>query len=495
MNKKLFLSLPAVALLAASLLACGSEAAPAAGTEAVPQSQDTVAETEPVDALELRKTVDDGLGTVDFGGRDFRITAYNNNTSWYVMEAETGDVVDDAVLARTRTVEERFNVKVKVVFDGAESWETSSFIKNAINANDDVQDLISFHTVESGLVATSGYYLNWYDIPHIDFSKPWWPKSNVETLTYNDVCLCAVGDMNMTAIRNIYAIFENKRLAADYDIPDLFDTVMDGKWTFDYLVSLTKDVYQDLNGNGVIDNTEDFFGFAASGSTGMDVFQWAFDNLIFQKNAKGALEFTFFNERLDNVITKMRSTFNVYQGIRTDLTDKWNYTSNMFYDGKTIFSNSNINKAIVYRDMTDDYAILPYPKYDDQQKDYHTIADGAHEVLSVPTTASDLEFIGTITEAMNAESYKTVVPAYYDVAMKVKGTRDQESVAMLDLIVDSRVFDFGYVYDGWEGSSFFFTNLVNDSTQNLASFWESKRNAVTKHYDSVLQYFEDFDNQ
>ena len=494
MNKKLFLSLPAAALLAASLLACGSEAAPTAGTEAVPQSQDTAAETEPVDALELRKTIDDGLGTVDFGGRDFRITAYNNNTSWYVMEAETGDVVDDAVLARTRTVEERFNVKVKVVFDGAESWETSSFIKNAINANDDVQDLISFHTVESGLVATSGYYLNWYDIPHIDFSKPWWPKSNVETLTYNDVCLCAVGDMNMTAIRNIYAIFENKRLAADYDIPELFDTVMDGKWTFDYLVSLTKDVYQDLNGNGVIDNTEDFFGFAASGSTGMDVFQWAFDNLIFQKNAKGALEFTFFNERLDNVITKMRSTFNVYQGIRTDLTDKWNYTSNMFYDGKTIFSNSNINKAIVYRDMTDDYAILPYPKYDDQQKEYRTIADGAHEVLSVPVTASDLDFIGTITEAMNAESYKTVVPAYYDVAMKVKGTRDPESVAMLDLIVDSRVFDFGYVYDGWEGCSFFFTSLVNDANQNLASFWEANRKKVTNHYEKVAEFFENFES-
>lgn len=494
MNKKLLFALSLAFLLAAFLLACGTESdLPSdVNTDA---AENTAADTEVVDALELRKTVDDGLGNKDFDGSDFRMVVYNNNTSWYILESETGDIVDDAVIARTRAVEERFNTHVKIIYDGAESWETSGYIKNTINANEDAMDLISFHCVESGLVALNGYYLNWYDIPNIDFSKPWWSKSNVETLTLNGVCLCAVGDMNMTAIRNIYAIFENKRLADDYNIPDLYDTVMDGKWTFDYLVSLTKDIYQDLNGNGAIDNTEDMFGFAASGTSGMDVFQWAFDNLIFSKNSDGELEFTFFNERLDNVIDKMRSTFNVCTGIRTDLTDKWNYTSNMFYDSKTIFSNSNINKAIVYRDMKDDYAIIPYPKYDDNQKNYRTIADGSHEVLSVPVTASDIEFIGTVTEAMNAESYKTVVPAYYDVALKVKGARDQKSVAMLDLIVDSRIFDFGYVYDGWNGCSFFFTNLINDPTKNLASFWEANRNNVTTHYESVVDYFENFKNQ
>jgi len=122
------------------------------------------------------------------------------------------------------------------------------------------------------------------------------------------------------------------------------------------------------------------------------------------------------------------------------------------------------------------------------------MADGSHEVLSVPLTATDPDFIGTITEAMNAESYKTVVPAYYDTALKVKGARDEESVAMLDLIVNSRVFDFGYVYDGWAGCSFFLTNIINDPTLKLASYWESNEKAVTGHYNDVIDFFENYDN-
>lgn len=44
---------------------------------------------------------------------------------------------------------------------------------------------------------------------------------------------------------------------------------------------------------------------------------------------------------------------------------------------------------------------------------------------------------------MACESRKSVIPAYYEVALKVKFTRDEESAKMLDLAFENRVFDYG----------------------------------------------------
>ena len=46
---------------------------------------------------------------------------------------------------------------------------------------------------------------------------------------------------------------------------------------------------------------------------------------------------------------------------------------------------------------------------------------------------------------MAAESAKIVRPAYYDVTLQVKLTRDERSAEMLDLIFSNRVFDLGWL--------------------------------------------------
>ena len=102
------------------------------------------------------------------------------------------------------------------------------------------------------------------------------------------------------------------------------------------------------------------------------------------------------------------------------------YGRDMFARGLSVFANANIGDALGYfRDLEDDYAILPYPKLDENQPEYYTMVDGSHQVMAVPITVSDTERIGVIVEALCAESYRKVVPAYYDVALKFKGTRDQ----------------------------------------------------------------------
>ena len=67
--------------------------------------------------------------------------------------------------------------------------------------------------------------------------------------------------------------------------------------------------------------------------------------------------------------------------------------------------------------------------------------------IEIPVTASNLERTGAIIEALSAESYYSLTPAYYETVLKTKGARDLESGDMLDVIFASRIYDLAYMYN------------------------------------------------
>lgn len=78
---------------------------------------------------------------------------------------------------------------------------------------------------------------------------------------------------------------------------------------------------------------------------------------------------------------------------------------------------------------------------------------------------------------------------YYDVALKVKGARDEGSIEMLDMIVNSRIFDMGYVYDAWKGCSFVLERLVCENNPNFESYWAANSSAILQYYDDLAEFF------
>ena len=66
-----------------------------------------------------RSLVSDDLPEKDYGGRDFRVVIHDLKDI-YIPEEEKnkGDLIKDAKLARNEKVENRFNVKIKVVYNG-----------------------------------------------------------------------------------------------------------------------------------------------------------------------------------------------------------------------------------------------------------------------------------------------------------------------------------------------------------------------------------------
>ena len=117
------------------------------------------------------------------------------------------------------------------------------------------------------------------------------------------------------------------------------------------------------------------------------------------------------------------------------------------------------------RDLKFDWGVIPYPKYDESQEKYHTRASSGMEVFQIPVTSSGREDVGAVLEALSSEGYKSLTPAYYETALKVKYTNGDKTSEMLDLIKDSASIEFALVFASAVGApTDQFKNAVGNSS-------------------------------
>ena len=77
-------------------------------------------------------------------------------------------------------------------------------------------------------------------------------------------------------------------------------------------------------------------------------------------------------------------------------------------------------------------------------------------------------------EALSAESYKQVVPTLYEIALKTRYLRDNESKEILDILINGRVYEFGYIYGGFEGFGFTLGTMFGRNNNNFESYYQQK---------------------
>ena len=116
----------------------------------------------------------------------------------------------------------------------------------------------------------------------------------------------------------------------------------------------------------------------------------------------------------------------------------------MFSEGKALFMDMSFFFIEELREMETDFGIIPYPKYDENQSSYATrLCYYMPTVVPITITGERLDRAGVMLEALAYEYASNVVPAYYEIALKTKAARDEESQGMLDIIFNNRVIDLG----------------------------------------------------
>jgi hypothetical protein len=151
-----------------------------------------------------------------------------------------------------------------------------------------------------------------------------------------------------------------------------------------------------------------------------------------------------------------------------------------------LFYTSFLRDAQRFRTMETDFGILPYPKYDEAQKDYKTFSKAGFAAFAIPSTVKDREFSEIMLEALNAESYRKVIPAYYDIALKNKYARDDDSSEMLDIIREGFDFDFSAVaLDYTEWVLIELRQMVSGNTFDWVSRMDRRKNAIDNNLEKL----------
>lgn len=478
------------AMLAAtvSTVSCGdTDSGTASESTADAGTNGNAAETEPLDP---RLAISDDLPEKDYSGKAFRLMLRQDVEYEFDVKEANGDTMNDAVYNRNLKISERYGVEFETTAVSA-VWGEGIFnnaISTSVMAGDNAYELVCGYMCDITPTITQGIYINWYDIPYINLEKPWWSALMTDEFTINDRIYMITGDLALTFWEMMRGIAFNKAVAAAQDLEDMYTVVDEGRWTYDFMEAVCKNVSKDLNGDSAWDKN-DMYGWASNFSTGIDAMKEAFDLAVVVKDAKGLPQFTVATDKTVEVLEKVGAFFKNNYGFMAEpnMDDDAN---TMFIEDRALFLALNMETVSDLREMNTDFGIIPYPKWDEAQASYgSTVQDGA-TVFLVPQTIDDPEYVGIITEAMAAESYKTVVPAYYDVVLKTKSSRDEESARMIDLIRDTVKIDFGYIHStALEGAGHLFVNQIRNHTSTIVSAFEGIEKAAQKKLDDIVAFY------
>ena len=173
--------------------------------------------------------------------------------------------------------------------------------------------------------------------------------------------------------------------------------------------------------------------------------------------------------------------------------DIYNDMNAAFFAGRGGFMEATLYGIGNLRDMTADFGIVPPPKFDEKVDGYHTLIDGSANGLVVPVTVTDTEFVSAVLEMVCYENSRLVMPAYYDKVLQGKVARDDDSIAMLEIIREAKTCDVGYMYLSSISGGGAFANigqqLTADSSHNFSSYYAANEAAVQAIVDQINEIY------
>ncbi|MBQ2708516.1 MAG: hypothetical protein IJF67_09630, partial [Clostridia bacterium] len=125
------------------------------------------------------------------------------------------------------------------------------------------------------------------------------------------------------------------------------------------------------------------------------------------------------------------------------------YKVSLFTNSQTLFCAAPLQWGVLsFRDMHDDFSVLPYPKLDEAQSEYYTNGCTYFPIsVAVPITTPRAKEVGAVMEAMCYYSYQNVMPEVRGTVLSAKIARDEETVRMFDLIYENIVIDVNCIYN------------------------------------------------
>jgi hypothetical protein len=434
---------------------------------------------------------------INLGGAIFKIltgqewASDNLDIEDYDIEEMNGDVLNDAIYKRNLIIMETYNLKLESV---RANDKIKSLLTKTINAGIDEYDAVAPLLNHANEFASKGYGINMYET-ELTLDAPWWDQNILKSTSVGGAAYFIVGDIFIKHYDGIPMLMFNKKLLADLGLDSPYNFVYENKWTFDKFNEMVKGVYVDFDNSGKR-NRYDRYGFA----TQVDYlisFVNGSGQLFMDKDGDDMPVFVGYTEKMTNIFEKLLEhyvsddTYCTHRDASKEGSG-WNSSeplqSWVFPEGRALFYWGMPRFMGLYlRNMEDDFGILPIPKWDSSQDKYYAAVNGWNSyTYMLPRTVQNIERNSIILDAMAYHGLKLIKPAYYEVCLQRKYTRDEESSAMLDIIFSSAHYE--------PGGSGTFVGALCDAIQkgdvNIASIYEKNQGKIETEIAKLIDAYD-----
>ena len=462
--KKILCGTVAMLLLCGMLASCKGDA-PSETESDVEQSASggsEVIETKPVETDKWGQEIysDPIPEEVDYKGRV--VTMYMRNSDRYFREfgrEERVSALDTQIYTRNMKVQTDLGVTFKIelgpdlVGGGQNLVNFNSDIQNSILANDGSIDIVAHYALYGASASTRALLtdLHGEEFTYLNLDRRYWNQNHQKAATTSAGLYYGLGDANLSLYDRLLVLHYNESMAEEYGIPDLYQMVLDGEWTYEALLKVIRDFcsYEDLDKSGTR-TADDLYGIVSCiWSEAQDGFLSAWELPMIIENEGVYTWNVDGNEKFNAAAEKLKELFHLPTGYLCTNTD---VSANKFVDGTTLLSLDilyrNDARQEAFENMDDDRGLLPLPKYDDDQQEYHSGTQSAYNIMCVPNaSAINREMVSAVLEDLNYESYNSVRPYYFQFICRTRYVENSISVRMFNLILDSVDFDVMTVFN------------------------------------------------
>lgn len=426
-------------------------------------------------------------------GKEFYLPIHGDIEHYYVEE-NSDDVVSHAVYNRQENVRKYLGVDIISTKTLGHDEYAAPFMTAVKNKDGSVHAIMTNPYMGLTNFISGNYIRDYNDMPAIDLNADYWNLDVMEEIAANDHLYFGCNDYRMVYT---YVITFNKEMLDRYsDALDesIYDTVINYRWTLDKMISLASLVYIDQGEPGKTE--DDIFGITGWQWQPFINFMSGSNIKLVEQNDKGLYEVSVYNaknkEKTTDLIDKLSDMVKAdysWFNYRLESTPAITMGSN-----RTLLYISGTHYLPGLLDYEVEFGVLPYPMYDENQKNVGYRSLDWAGWLCVPSYLDDEQMVGETIE-MLAYYSDDVILAYYEKMLGKQVADSPLDKQMLDIVWDSICSDVGLTYSNMSLLLDYNLYLVPQVTyinaeKGLAAYvqqYEKQANGVLKKFFKELK--------
>lgn len=466
-------------------------------------------QSEPDDTFFGYKIPDD----VDFNGMTMKVltSARSETSTCYQIKPECNEDYDPLKLSAvqsaasecTKLVEQELGIEVEEeeVFTSSR-YGGPMYQKIRTEVLSTVPDyyICMPNLIEAALLATDGLI---YDLSeYLDLNNPWWCKEFNDSVTIAGSTYFVTGDIGTISMESTMFIAFNKSLIEKngfldkYGFESMYDMVDANEWTQDKMYEMSRAIYQDTNANGKID-PDDMLGVAGQENIVYWILRSGGEHIC-PIGSDGYPILQCNTERAFSIIQDAQDYVQDRQGgfaAADDFLDGSSpyRTVQAFIDGHCLFFFGAISTLNEIRGMSDDFGVLPCPRYDKDQEAYScNVGAWTSDCICIPTSTmgKELELSVVFLEALGAVWRQKGTPVFYEQTLQYQIARDDESMRMLDIISTHRTPELAEIFN-WGNMMKTVASMRRTLPGTFVSTYESIADKTRAEMNETVMEFKD----